>query len=103
MILNNSHEVHEVIVLEVLELPLVVCSLVKISLADALHNLDAAIQTGNSLLEVVAEAKVVRVLLDFLESLKLQLCALKGEFDVDNILLELLKLQVDSGSVAEVD
>lgn len=71
--LNDAHVVLEVIVLEVLVLLLVVGGLVKISLADAIHNVDTLLQALDRLVEVFTEAEVVRVLLDFLESLKLQL------------------------------
>lgn len=71
--LNDAHVVLEVIVLEVLVLLLVVGGLVKISLADAIHNVDTLLQALDRLVEVFTEAEVVRVLLNFLESLKLQL------------------------------
>lgn len=71
--LNDAHVVLEVIVLEVLVLLLVVGGLVKIGLADAIHNVDTLLQALDRLVEVFTEAEVVRVVLDFLESLKLQL------------------------------
>jgi len=94
--------VREVLLLELLVLLLVLFGLGLVSVHDAIHNLDARVQASPRVAEELGKSKLLRVRLVLLESLKLQLCALKVELGVLDVLLQLLKLQIDFGSLTEV-
>jgi hypothetical protein len=103
LLLNDLHELLEVGVLKVLVLPLVGRGLVKVSLADVLHNMDARLDTSNGLFVVVTEAKLILVLLDPLEALELELSTLKVKLHLINFLVEFPEPEIDLGCGAEVD
>ena len=103
LLLNDLHELLEVGVLKVLVLPLVGRRLVQVSLADVLHNKDALIDASNGLIVIITEAKLILVLLDPREALKLELSTLKLEFELFNFRVEFLEPEIDLGCGTEVD
>lgn len=65
--------------------------------------MDTSLEALNGLLEVVAEAKLLLILLDPLEALELELSTLQVEFEFGNLLSKLPQLKIDFGCLAEID
>lgn len=101
LVLEDLHELLEISVLKVLELLLVVGGLVKISLADAVHDADALLESLQRILEVGGEVVVGLVRLDLSEALDLEIGSFEVQPDVDDLLFISLQGQINPGCRAE--
>jgi len=101
-ILNDSHVLFEVVLLEILEFSLVVLGLPFVRLGHLRDDLDLAVERCNCGVEVAVEVEALGVVLDAVEALTAEVRSLQLSLQCLHLQLEVVNLKVDLGGLTVV-